>query len=181
MNSGIRMGMMAALLATLGSLGGLEAQAQRRGGQYIPPPALTEAERDAIIELREEEKLARDVYLTLAQRWTVPIFTNIARSESNHMAAVKTLIVKYGLPDPVVDDSIGAFTNPVFAELYVELVAAGSASLVDAYEVGIAIEEMDIDDLTEALLEVEKADIRTVFENLLGGSENHLAAFESRL
>lgn len=131
--------------------------------------------------LREEEKLARDVYLTLAQRWNVPIFSNIARSESNHMAAVKTLIVKYGLPDPVVDNSVGAFTNPVFAELYQDLVAAGSASLVEAYEVGIVIEELDIDDLTEALLEVEKADIRTVFENLLSGSENHLAAFQSRL
>ena len=117
----------------------------------------------------------------MAQTEGLRIFSNIAKSESNHMAAVKNLIVKYGLPDPVVTDTVGVFTNPAFAELYKDLVAAGSVSIVDAYEVGVIIEEMDIEDLAEALLEVQKADVRTVFENLLSGSENHLAAFESRL
>ena len=85
------------------------------------------------------------------------------------------------LPDPVVNDTVGVFTNPAFAALYKDLVAAGSVSIVEAYEVGIIIEEMDIEDLTEALLEIQKADVRTVFGNLLSGSENHLAAFESQL
>lgn len=58
---------------------------------------------------------------------------------------------------------------------------ANGLQVVHADSCTLVIEEMDIDDLTEALLEVEKADIRTVFENLLSGSENHLAAFESRL
>ena len=178
MKKRIGMGVLGFLLVALGTL---EANAQRRGGQTVQPASLTPAERGWILQLREEEKLARDVYLTLAKRWNVKIFSNIAKSESNHMAAVKNLIVKYGLPDPVVKDTVGAFTNPAFAALYKDLVAAGSVSIVEAYEVGIIIEEMDIEDLTEALLEIQKVDVRTVFENLLSGSENHLAAFESQL
>jgi hypothetical protein len=178
MKKRIGMGVLGVLLVALGTL---EANAQRLGGQTVQPASLTLAERGWILQLREEEKLARDVYLTLAKRWKVPIFSNIAKSESNHMAAVKNLIIKYGLPDPVVKDTVGVFTNPAFAELYKDLVAAGSVSIVDAYEVGVIIEEMDIEDLAEAVLEVQKADVRTVFENLLSGSENHLAAFESQL
>ena len=68
----------------------------------------------------------------MAQTEGLRIFSNIAKSESNHMAAVKNLIVKYGLRDPMVNDTVGAFTNPVFAELYKDLVAAGSVSIVDA-------------------------------------------------
>ena len=33
-----------------------------------------------ILYLYEEEKLARDVYLSLADRWQLPIFSNIARA-----------------------------------------------------------------------------------------------------
>jgi hypothetical protein len=172
---------ISAFVAFVAALGISEARAQTLGRQTVQPASLTQAEREWILELREEEKLARDVYLTLASRWRMPIFSNIAKSESSHMAAVKNLIVKYALPDPVVDNTVGVFTNPVFADLYEALVAAGSVAVLDAYEVGVAIEEMDIEDLTEALLEVQKADIRTVFGNLLNGSKNHLAAFESHL
>jgi hypothetical protein len=89
--------------------------------------------------------------------------------------------VTYGLVDPVVDDSVGAFTNPLFTELYYEFVEAGSASLPDAYQVGVDVEVLDIADLLDALRVVSKSDIRSVFQKLLNGSYNHLAAFKSHL
>ena len=44
---------------------------------------LSAAEDAEVLYLREEEKLARDVYLTLAESWQLPIFSNIAPPSSS--------------------------------------------------------------------------------------------------
>jgi hypothetical protein len=127
--------------------------------------------------MREEEKLARDVYLTLGKQWNVPAFKNIAQAEARHMSVMKMLIDRYGLEDPVTDETVGVFTSPRFAKLYRELVASSSASLADAYRVGVNIEELDIKDLQNSLATVQSTDVRRVYQNLLRASENHLRAF----
>ncbi|NPA86902.1 MAG: DUF2202 domain-containing protein [Candidatus Diapherotrites archaeon] len=141
---------------------------------------LTETEKEAILWMREEEKLARDVYLTLYEQWGQRIFLNIARSEEEHMAAVKRLIDVYGLEDPVINE-VGKFSNPELQQLYDQLVAQGSQSLVDALKVGALIEELDIWDLENWLQKVENPDVRSVFCFLERGSRNHLRAFTSVL
>ncbi|MEO2154237.1 MAG: DUF2202 domain-containing protein [Nanoarchaeota archaeon] len=120
--------------------------------QYVmqlPKQPLDEQEINDIEHMREEEKLARDVYLTLYNKWGLSIFKNIARSEQNHMNAVKVLIEKYNLEDPVEEtgDEIGKFENPELEKLYNELVEKGSQSIKDALEVGATIEDLDIYDL----------------------------------
>lgn len=133
--------------------------------------------------MREEEKLARDVYFTLYDECQASIFLNISESEQRHMDALKRLIVKYGLKDPVVKDDVGEFTNPVFSELYFELVTkrmAEEADYCDALQVGIDIEVLDIEDIELALTEVEAQDVNRVLNNLLNGSYNHLNAFTSQ-
>jgi hypothetical protein len=142
---------------------------------------LSSAEIEDILYMREEEKLARDVYLTLYQEWGVPIFQNIAGSEATHMAAIKNLIDRYGLEDPVAGHDIGVFTNPTLQGLYDQLVAEGSKSLEDALRVGAAIEEIDILDLEKAVAQTDKADIQLVYQNLMKGSRNHLRSFTSTL
>lgn len=142
---------------------------------------LTEKQAQDIVFLREEEKLARDVYLAMLDLYGSQIFANISVSEQRHMDSVKTLIDKYGLTDPVVDDTPGAFTNPVLAEIYAQLIAKGSLSLKDALEVGVIIEEMDIHDIELMLLDVTQRDVRNVMTNLLAGSYNHLDAFNQAL
>jgi len=141
---------------------------------------LTEAEADGLSFMREEEKLARDVYLVLYEQWDLPVFQNIANSEQTHMDAVLTLLERYGLDDPAAGDT-GVFTAPALQALYDELVATGSRSLADALRVGAAIEEIDILDLEERVAQTERADIRQVYENLTNGSGNHLRAFVSTL
>jgi hypothetical protein len=77
--------------------------------------------------------------------------------------------------------AVGQFTYPELQELYDQLVADGGVSLRDALEVGVLIEETDIEDLRAALLTTREKPVRNVFGNLLNGSLNHLAAFRSWL
>ena len=131
--------------------------------------------------MREEEKLARDVYLTLYEKWNLAILNNIASAEQTHMEAVKTLMDRYGLDDPAADQDVGEFTNQDLQTLYDQLVEQGSKSLVDALNVGAAIEEIDILDLQKYLAQTDKADIEIVYESLMKGSRNHLRSFVSVL
>lgn len=145
-------------------------------------PTLTEKEASDIIFLREEEKLARDVYLAMFDLYEAQIFANISLSEQRHMDSVKNLIDKYNLEDPVVDDALGVFTSTVLAEIYAQLIEKGSLSLKDALEVGVMIETMDINDLQyEMLPDATRWDVLRVMTNLLAGSYNHLEAFTSQL
>ena len=168
---GTPVGESAQLLSVQGELTG-------RKGPFLG--TLTDAEIIDIKYMREEEKLARDVYRTLYDIWYEPIFDNISKSEQRHMDAVKRLIDKYGLEDPAIDDTVGAFTNPYFADLFDELVELGKAGYCEALKVGIDIENLDIEDIEETLNDVTARDVSRVFNNLLNGSYNHLNAFDSR-
>ena len=143
-------------------------------------PTLISGEDAGIIQMREEEKLARDVYNYLAVQWGMPVFSNIASSEQTHMDSIVTLIDQYGLTDPASDQS-GVFTNQSLQDLYSSLIAQGSISIEEAFKVGAAIEEIDILDLQNRLLLTAHPDIQLVFENLLNGSYNHLNAFATNL
>lgn len=148
-------------------------------GQHLG--TLTNDEIVHIKYMREEEKLARDVYLTLSEQYPAAIFVNISESEQRHMDALEGLIVKYGLEDPVKDETLGVFSNEKFAELYIDLVEAGEVSYCGALQAGIDIEDLDIYDIEVIVLpDVEAQDVNRVMNNLLSGSYNHLNAFTSR-
>lgn len=142
--------------------------------------ALEEAEVEDLMLMREEEKLARDVYSALFERWGLPVFSNIARSEQQHMDALAFLFETYGLTDPVMAER-GQFSSSELQALHDDLLARGSLSLAEALKVGAAVEELDIKDLQKALERTEEADIVRVYQNLLRGSENHLRAFNRQL
>lgn len=156
------------------------AAAVMLGGLTPTASALTAPEASAILFMKQEEKLARDVYLTLHAQWGSVIFANIAASEQQHMNAIDGLISRYRLTDATPAE-VGKFTYPELQDLYDQLVANGGISLTDALEVGVVIEEADIADLREALKMTREKPIKNVFGNLLNGSFNHLAAFRSWL
>lgn len=147
----------------------------------IPMSELSDEEEAEIIFMREEEKLARDVYLTLYDVWGKKVFNNIAQSENQHMSSLLLLIERYDLNDPVGDNEIGEFTDPDLQALYDELVEFGSISLENALIVGGKIEEIDIIDLDEAIAATDNLDSQKIYESLLKGSENHLRAFVKNL
>lgn len=147
----------------------------------IPVAPLSNTEADALRYMREEEKLAHDVYVTLGTTWGLQIFNNISQSEATHTSAIKTLLDRYGLVDPAAGKAVGEFTDPTLQALYNQLVEQGQGALADALTVGATIEDLDIVDLQTRVAQTERPDIQMVYENLMQGSRNHLRAFVSTL
>ena len=134
-----------------------------------------------LVFLREEEKLARDVYVTLGERWGLLILANISASEQQHMDAVLQLLQAAGIPDPAAGMGVGEFTNGELGALYVELVDSGTVSSVDALFVGATIEDLDLFDLAGMAERTQDPRILTVYESLMKGSRNHLRSFVEHL
>ncbi|MGQ8335287.1 DUF2202 domain-containing protein [Sunxiuqinia sp. A32] len=137
---------------------------------------VTDDEIAGLIWMREEEKLAADLYTSFYDEFGLRIFGNISNSEHTHMTAVLVLLDAFEIDDPASDE-LGVFSNADLQEAYTNLKESGDVSLVEALKVGAYVEEMDILDLEEQLEEVENENIRLVYENLLRGSRNHLRAF----
>jgi hypothetical protein len=142
--------------------------------------ATADATAEQLVYLIEEEKLAYDVYSAMFELWGSKVFGNILKSESNHQSQVLAIMKNRDIADPR-SSTAGVFNNAELQTLYNELVAKGSKSAVDAYEVGVAIEVLDIDDLTKMLATAKDADVIAMMENLRKGSENHLRAFNNQL
>jgi len=142
----------------------------------VPTTTLSQEEKDDLLFMREEEKLARDVYLHNFDLYGMKIFQNISNSEQTHMDRLLDLIVAYNLTDPASLE-IGVFNNADLQSLYNDLITKSNLSLLDALEVGATIEDVDIRDLDESIAKTDKVDIILTYENLNCGSRNHMRAF----
>ncbi len=139
--------------------------------------ALTAEQSDWLKFMREEEKLAHDLYLSLSEFYaTTPTFKNIARAEQNHMTAVLTVLTSYAIEDPASSEN-GVFNNADLQALYNTLLEKGKVSLVEALTVGALVEETDILDLEKVYDITAGDDLKTLAEALNLGSRNHLRAF----
>ncbi|MBF0162990.1 MAG: DUF2202 domain-containing protein [Magnetococcales bacterium] len=153
------------------------------GGHAIPVVAqfssgpLTTNETRSILFMREEEKLARDVYQEMHRLWGMSMFVSISRAEQRHMDAVGQLIQRYGLSDPTEQKNQGSFVDTHLTQMYQQLMQQGQRSVIDALRVGALIEETDIIDLENAIKETNKPDIIQVYSLIQRGSFNHLRAF----
>lgn len=141
--------------------------------------AQTKVEKDGVVFMYEEEKLARDVYDSMFAKWNLNPFGHIRKSERMHMAEMQSLLKKYHVKDPALKhtDQPGVFNNPSLQALYNELVTKGSLSIKDALKAGALIEEVDIRDLKERKKNAVQKDIIEAYDFLIMGSENHLRAF----
>ncbi|MGA1559099.1 MAG: DUF2202 domain-containing protein [bacterium] len=150
------------------------------GLSQYPVESLNEAEEAGILQLREEEKLARDVYTLLEEKWGLSAFSQIKPSEQKHMDAVAKLINRYDLLDPA-QESIGIFENQKISSLFETLMTKGEQSEVDALQVGMTVEDVDIYDIDAILSKNDNQDIQVVFTNLRNGSIKHLQRFYTDL
>ncbi len=158
------------LLIALGSPVALSAQS-----------ALSDLEIENLVYMREEEKMARDLYREFYTLWRKNIFYNIAASEQRHMDAVLNLLSLYGIADPAAGQADGQFSNIQLQEEYDALLAQGSISLIEALAASIIVEENDINDLQDAIAATDEAPILRVYRNLLKGSLNHYSVFTNQL
>jgi len=172
------------LLAGASSVTLFSSSAYAKGGKGSAQNTLTEEQKDELFFIYQEEKLARDVYITLGKRYPDEnTFASIQLSEQRHIDAAQGLCEKAGIDlSDVNEDQVGNFVLPVLQEYYDNLVAQGNESLLDALGVGVFIEELDIGDLTHAIEDMGMPDnVVRVYENLREGSYNHLEAFQTAI
>jgi len=173
------------LLAGASSVALFSSSAHAKGRKSVATTTkLTEDQLDELYFIYQEEKLARDVYITLGEMYPAEnTFASIQFSEQRHIDAAQQLCEKYKIDlSRVNEDGIGNFDIDVLQEYYDKLVDQGSESLTAALEVGVFIEELDIGDLTKAIEEMDMPDdVTRVYENLREGSYNHLEAFQGAL
>jgi len=142
----------------------------------LPVYNLSYKQQSTIEFMYEEEKMARDVYLKMYEKYSINIFKSIANSEQKHMDSMKALLDKYSLSVAIDENNVGEFINTDLQKLYTQFVEQGSQSLEEALKVGQTIENVDIADLVIAISEANE-DAKIVYNNLKFGSEKHLAAF----
>lgn len=140
---------------------------------------LTQADKEALMFMLEEEKLARDTYTFLDDLWSINQFANIKTSEQAHMNAVENLLIQYNIDYTI--SPIGEFVNQELQGFYDQFEIDGSVSLANALQIGATIEDLDIVDLQSYLDATANTSLIDVFENLQCGSRNHLRSFVSTI
>ncbi|MFV0590817.1 MAG: DUF2202 domain-containing protein [Draconibacterium sp.] len=146
------------------------------GDSCVFTSGLTAEEEAGLLYMREEEKLAHDVYVTFYEKYSHIVFRNISNSEAAHTKAIAYLLEGFELDDPALE-AVGQFTNETLQTMYSDLIAQGGNSLIEALKVGALIEEVDIKDLQHEIEIAENETIKRVYGNLLRGSTFHLKAF----
>lgn len=139
-------------------------------------------EKEDLIFMWQEEKLARDVYDSMYRKYYINPFVNIRQSERRHMAEMERLITKFNITYHVTSEDLpGYFDNVELKKLYFVCISNGSQSEKEALRAGALIEETDIKDLKERVKHTQHTAIQEAYQYLLMGSENHLRAFCRRL
>ncbi len=152
------------------------------GGRSKQVTELTEHQLDELFHIFQEEKVARDVYITLGRQYPDEnTFAKIQLSEQEHMLAAQVLCERYGIDTSDVDislndDAIGQFELHEMQVLYNTCIELGSVSHLEAVKVGELVEITDIKDI-EIASEGMPADVLRTYDNLKAGSYEHLDAY----
>jgi len=141
---------------------------------------ITETEKQALLYMLEEEKLAHDIYVEMYAKWGLMPFSNISKSEKYHNQLIQNLLDSFNIEYKNYETS-GEFENQAIQKLYNNLLEKGNISVENAIIVGATIEELDILDLENRLLLTENSSIKSTFDILIMGSKNHLRAFNRNI
>lgn len=142
---------------------------------------LSAAEAAGLQAMVEEEKIALDLYTAFGAQYPSAVFDNIAASEASHVAAVRTLLDRYGVVDPTAGLPAGTFATGAAQALYDQLLAAGLRDELAALRVGVTVELDDIAKLDASTDQAAQADIQRVYANLRTASNQHLSAFQRQV
>ena len=172
----------------------------------VTSTGLDAVEASHLTFMREEEKLARDVYLTLANMYPdQDVFNTIATtSEQTHTDTLRDKLAQLDLPDPNPDTndlpaSIGVFLGEdwgwYFTEKFAVLTSMAATSELAALYVGALVEELDMHDIAVcphvmieagypspcALEYTETPALINAYNSLIDGSESHLRAYVGQI
>jgi hypothetical protein len=141
---------------------------------------LTELEKNDLLFLREEEKLARDIYIYAYTKYQNTVFNSISQSEQKHMDNVLSILNQYSIPDPA-STQIGVFNNAALQLLYNQLKSQVDISASESLKVGATIEELDINDIDNFIANTSNSQLLNMYEKLNCGSKNHIRSFTSQI
>lgn len=148
--------------------------------------ALTADEAAGLTYMREEEELARDLYMGIFNNKGLIVFDNIStKSETKHALKMLDGLNAFGLPDSSTGQP-DTYNNTELQALYDQLILGATGATSDnlaAYKIGALVEEVDILDINghKALVQSEHTGIIAAYDNLLCGSRNHLRAFAEQI
>ncbi len=172
MKTKILIGVAIAVVAVLSLTVGAFAQGPQPGwGWQVQPPAagapLDVQTQQALIDALNDEYHAHAFYQAVIDKFgQVAPFINILRAESAHIAAVQSLMTRYGMPIPA-DSYIGQVQAP--------------ATLDDALRAAVDAEKANVA-LYDRFTFITQSDIQAVFDQLRNVSQTrHLPAFENAL
>lgn len=162
--------------------GAAVAGAQALAADPTPSPsagaALDEQAQEHVAFIREEERLARDLYTALdAHHDGLAPFSMIKNAEQRHFDAAGRLIDIYHLDDPSEGAEAGEYAFDELQERYDGWLERGLKSEQEAFTVGVELETADIADLEKMIADIDNAQVDRVLGHLLQGSEHHLDAF----
>jgi len=140
---------------------------------------LSKSEISSLLFMIEEEKMAQDVYDTLYKQTGLAIFDKISNAETKHMDTLLHSAERLDIDTSFLSNETGVFENLEIEDLYNSLLTQAAVSTEAALGVGYLIEQTDIEDLQNTIEDNSVAILGVVYNHLLDGSENHLAAFES--
>lgn len=169
------------IIATAGLMGFSSCKKDDNENNNVSAVSISTQEKSDLIFLREEEKLAHNVYVYAFNKYGVTVFNNISASEASHMSSVLNLLNKYSIEDPVKSNGPGVFVNTNLQQLYNDLILQVDVSLIKALEAGATIEDLDISDIQTFYRNTSKSDLIQVYDALTCGSRNHIKAFTSQL
>lgn len=141
---------------------------------------LTDIEKEDLIHLREEEKLARDVYLYAYEKYNLNVSKNISNSEQTHMDQVLEILTNNNIED-LANKEIGVFNIGELQVLYNQLITKVDSSELHALIVGATIEDLDIKDIDEFIERATNEEVINMYEGLKCGSRNHMRSYYSQI
>lgn len=162
-----------------GTNGNGNNQNENSNGLNSNATTLNQSDIEALLFMLEEEKLARDTYNFLSDLWSVSIFGNIANSEQAHMNAIINQLETSSIEFTILPE--GEFSNSTLQNYYNQFVAEGEVSVLQAFQIGATIEDLDIVDLQEYINGTSNESLISVFEKLQCGSRNHMRSFYSNI
>lgn len=126
--------------------------------------------------LREDEKMARDLYTVFAAKYsTAPQIDRIAAAENSHIACVEAVLDYYEISYPAMTAAAGLFEDAKRQAIYNEL-ADKSGTLLEVYATMAAVEEESVSAYKSVQSEITNENIALVITNMIKASSNHLKA-----
>lgn len=136
---------------------------------------LEDSDKKALLFMLEEEKLARDTYTFLDNKWSIEQFAMIKNAEQKHMDAIASVLDDYDISYTILP--AGEFAEAKLQALYDQFEEDGVISDSLALRIGATVEDVDIQDLLDFENASSNDDVINVFSKLRCGSRNHMRKF----